>query len=131
MHINGCKSHAYFRCFDFFIGIPRRMETLVSLFFHELYFPLSVGICNRLNVSILRKAIRCFSKTPFLPSKNYLSASQNPPHRNAKRWVSGSHSRPTATQDKRCSNIPPNICYRKLNKVTAQYNFHWKFVETR
>lgn len=95
------------------------METLVSLFFHKLYFPPSVGTCNRLNVSILQKAIRCFSKTTFLPSKNYLSARQNPPSRKAKRWISGSHSRPTATQDKRCSNIPPNICYRKLNKVTA------------
>lgn len=52
------------------------METLVSLFFHELYFPLSVGTCNRLNVSILRKAIRCFSKTTFLQAKNHPFARQ-------------------------------------------------------
>lgn len=52
------------------------METLVSLFFHELYFPPSVGTCNRLNVSILRKAIRCFSKTTFLQAKNHPFARQ-------------------------------------------------------
>lgn len=50
------------------------METLVSLFFHELYFPPSVGTCNRLNVSILRKAIRCFSKTTFLQAQTHLFA---------------------------------------------------------
>lgn len=55
------------------------METLVSLFFHELYFPLSVGTCNRLNISILRKAIRCFSKTPFcLPKTTFLHAKTHP-----------------------------------------------------
>lgn len=52
------------------------METLVSLFFHELYFPLSVGTCNRLNVSILQKAIRCFSKTTFLQAKTHPFARQ-------------------------------------------------------
>ena len=52
------------------------METLVSLFFHELYFPLSVGICNRLKARILRKAIRCFSKTTFLHAKNHPFATQ-------------------------------------------------------
>lgn len=52
------------------------METLVSLFFHELYFPLSVGTCNRLNVSILRKAIHCFSKTTFLHAKTHPFARQ-------------------------------------------------------
>lgn len=52
------------------------METLVSLFFHELYFPLSVGTCNRLSVSILRKAIRCFSKTTFLQAKIHPFARQ-------------------------------------------------------
>lgn len=78
------------------------METLVSLFFHELYFPLSVGICNRLNTSILRKEIRCFSKNPLfafqkLPfCKPKPTPSQRkkvgfrltlPPHRNARQTM--------------------------------------------
>lgn len=52
------------------------METLVSLFFHELYFPLSVGTCNRLNNSILQKAIRCLPKTTFLHAKTHPLARQ-------------------------------------------------------
>ena len=54
------------------------METLVSLFAHELYFPLSVGTCNRLNVSILRKAIRCFPPPFCLPKTTFLHAKTHP-----------------------------------------------------
>ena len=78
------------------------METLVSLFFHELYFPLSVGTCNRLNASILRKAIRCFSKKtlfafqklPFCTPKPTLSQGKKvgfrltlPPHRHTRQTM--------------------------------------------
>ena len=77
------------------------METLVSLFFHELYFPLSVGTCNRLNASILRKAIRCFSKNlfafqklPFCTPKPTLSQGKKvgfrltlPPHRHTRQTM--------------------------------------------
>lgn len=55
------------------------METLVSLFFHELYFPPSVEICNRLSVSILQRQSAAFQKLPFcLPKTTFLHAKTHP-----------------------------------------------------
>lgn len=92
------------------------METLVSLFFHELYFPLSVETCNRLNASILRKAIRCFSKKTFLPSKNYLSAFQKLPFCTPK---------PTLSQGKKVGfrlTLPPHRHTRQtMQQHSTQY----------